>query len=399
VNNNLIKEKAFNANDSIFFYFRNLSLIPLLSKEEEFKYAKEIKELTLSTWFDIINISISSKDLKTFIINSFNKKLEKYLKRQNVDQNRIKYINKFIDVFSSNQKLYKNTKKLPLKLKYFDPYNKFLRKLVFYIKHRILESNKNNKRLLNIFSCIEENQIKLISTKNKFIRANLRLVVSIAKRYQNNRMNFADLVQEGNLGLIRALDRFDYTRGHRFSTYATWWIRQAITRAIAVHSRSIRLPVHIIELLYKLNRARAKLTCELEHEPTIKELAFFMKLSEERIRELEHLMSLDGISVDEQISAEDDRHVIDLIKDAIEQPQEEKIEVDNVTNYINELLIGLSPRESEILKRRYGIGSFEAQTLEEIGVLYNLTRERIRQIQERSIERLKEINKDNLIVS
>jgi RNA polymerase primary sigma factor len=227
------------------------------------------------------------------------------------------------------------------------------------------------------------------SARDLLITSNLRLVVSIAKKYTSRtRIPLLDLIQEGNTGLIKAVDKWDYSLGYKFSTYATWWIKQSISKAIADHSRAIRLPAHIIEQLSKLGKAEKELYQELRREPTADEIAQRMGLPKDKVRELQAIVK-EPVSIDQSINDEDDATLGDLVADeSIEDPVE-SIHNEEVTKRVSEILSTLDGREADILCRRYGIGRRYPQTLDEIGKEYGLSKERIRQIEEKALKKLR----------
>ncbi|MDD1781676.1 RNA polymerase sigma factor RpoD [Enterovibrio sp. ZSDZ35] len=277
-------------------------------------------------------------------------------------------------------------------------YEEDLRRCIQKLKIIEDETGLNVERIKDISRRMSIGEAKARRAKKEMVEANLRLVISIAKKYTNRGLQFLDLIQEGNIGLMKAVDKFEYRRGYKFSTYATWWIRQAITRSIADQARTIRIPVHMIETINKLNRISRQMLQEMGREPLPEELAERMQMPEDKIRKVLKIAK-EPISMETPIGDDEDSHLGDFIEDTTLELPMDSATMNNLRMATSEVLAGLTPREAKVLRMRFGIDMNTDHTLEEVGKQFDVTRERIRQIEAKALRKLRHPSRSEVLRS
>ena len=386
--------------DSIKLYFKGIASIPVLSRTEEEKIAEKMETKKMELIEQLLKIPFVQRKIYE-LSQIFSKNPEKAFDIIDEEDLKIEEIKeKFLQLQEDIKKIMrrKKTPKDLLKRVFDIPLRDELTNMFVEELERFSNALQNGKSVknitgisdndfINIFIIIRKTFSEFVEAKNRLIESNLKLVVSIAKRFIGRGLSFEDLIQEGNIGLMKAVDKFEYKKGFKFSTYATWWIRQSISRALTDQSRTIRIPVHIIDNLYKINKTIRELQQSEENEPEIEDLSSNLNIDSEKILDILS-MTREPLSIDISIRNDDS-----LLKEFIEDknsptPYEVALQND-LRDKIEKLLCILNKREQEIIKQRYGINEEKPKSLEELGKEFSVSRERIRQIELRAMRKLK----------
>lgn len=409
-------------------YIKEMANLKLLSKEEEVRLAKEIEDAkkeigriislypgTLRVLLDIFQNFRAGFPLKeiSFDLEEEGEEGEISLSFQRIEGvfDEIRNLKEMLDSATGHAERMKLRKRIGRILGEINLGRRITDLIVSEMKHlaqRIEEAekleDKKRKRevldevrrvsglkpntLMKYVERIKTAESRYLEARNSLVKANLRLVVSIAKKYINRGLSFLDLVQEGNLGLMKAVEGFEYRRGYKFSTYATWWVRQAITRALADQARTIRIPVHMIETINKILKVSRELVQENGREPTSEEIAERIGLPEEKVRKVLRITK-EPISLETPINDEEDTHLSDFIEDKKTPNPETQVIFSDLKEQLDKVLATLTPREEKVIRMRFGIGEKQDYTLEEVGQVFEVTRERIRQIEAKALKKLR----------
>ncbi|HET6345637.1 MAG TPA: sigma-70 family RNA polymerase sigma factor [Myxococcota bacterium] len=378
--------------DLLASYMEQLSHIPLFTPEQELANARELETLELTTWRlileapkAVIHLGTESTELEPTLraeIETLNQAYSRAAARTR---------KKKLGGAPSRDKA---IEKMAAALRFADFDKELLDRVMARVRRdvwgrRVLSANPAFRLTHADLTDIEKARGTALRARNNFVRANLRLVVSVARNFHHYRIPFIDLIQEGNVGLMKAVHRFDHGRGFRFSTYAHWWIRQSIERAIINKGSQVRLPVHVIDSRRQVGRATAKLTQRLGRAPTSGEISKSVKMPAEKVEQILSGIQQDPVSLDETVSGDDPRKFLDLVRDENVPALDEALIRENTHERVRELLHLLNPIEKDIIRRRFGLGNDTDQTLDEIGKLYNLSRERVRQIQAQGLMKMR----------
>jgi RNA polymerase primary sigma factor len=371
-------------------YFRDMAQLDVLRPEEEFVAAREIEDLEHALWRQLLGFA-PALDHVLVAVEPHGAALAE-----------LKLLRKAAAVPGKDgARLVRAIDKAAVKLREADQDKVFVESALAAVDHVALgigcrgaavpRSPHRARGFTDWLRRVGQADRAARDARNDFVKANLRLVVSIARRFNHGRMPLADLIQEGNLGLMKAVERYDYRRGFRFSTYASWWIRHAISRALADKGREIRLPVHMIDAQHRLTKARRQLTGKLGRNPTTEELAEVTQMPADKIEKMRSWVLEQSISIDRPTGDEEGRNLAEVLEDPDREPTSptDDLAFEALTTEVKELLGELRPIEADILRQRFGLVSEQELTLKEIGEKYNLSRERIRQLQEQALSKMR----------
>jgi RNA polymerase primary sigma factor len=375
-------------------YFRDMAELDVLRPEQEFETARKIEELELELWKNVLGFAPGAG----WILDRVEAVIGKPLVESKAYRLAAEAARRSIPARSRFEKA---GGRLAEKLRTMDIDRVFLDAALAEIQRVGRATNglpfegavpfsTTTRAFGDYVKVVGGKAFRLKAAKNDFVKANLRLVVSIARRFNHGRLPLADLIQEGNIGLMKAVERYDYRRGFRFSTYASWWIRHAISRALADKGRAVRLPVHMIDAYHRISKAQRELQSKLERPPTTQEIAAATGIEAEKLEKMKTFLSESPVSLDRPISDEDGRKLVDVLVDPNEGPAvPDQMEFSETQDEMLKLLADLKPIEADILRKRFGLATDREKTLKEIGDEYRLSRERVRQLQEQALGKMR----------
>ncbi|HJZ87737.1 MAG TPA: sigma-70 family RNA polymerase sigma factor [Polyangia bacterium] len=378
-------------------YFREMAELSVLRPEEEFAAARHIESLEFEWWNRVFAFPPLIEHVLKVVERILDNSLREFsVLRRFVREWRRRPTAKNTDkVRRAAEKVGKKLRALDIDRRMQEVVLAEIQKIQLGHAGRVINErlafNPRTKVFDEYVRQVEAQSARVLAAKNEFVKANLRLVVSIARRFNHGRMPLADLIQEGNIGLIKAVERFDYRRGYRFSTYASWWIRHAISRALADKGRAVRLPVHMIDAYHRVARSKRELGTKLGRQPTNEEIGQATGIAPQKIEKMRTYLLDQSLSLDRAVSDEDGRKFIDFIADPneIDNTPVDRLVGEAMTSEVRRLLEHLKPIEADILKQRFGLDDDHELTLKEIGQKYNLSRERIRQLQEQALLKMR----------
>ncbi|MCS6914105.1 MAG: sigma-70 family RNA polymerase sigma factor [Myxococcota bacterium] len=376
-------------------YFKEMSRLAVLRPEEEFEIARRIGELETDLWVKLLSFAPLTDLLLQVVERTIDNSLPEFRAlRQAAARTQQQGQLSDEDLVRAAQPVAEKLRKLDIDRIYVGVVLDEVKKIATGAPGRLIDTpvqvDLQSRPFRRYLHDISVTLRRVQRAKNEFVKANLRLVVSIARRFNHGRMPLADLIQEGNIGLIKAVERFDYRRGYRFSTYASWWIRHAISRGLADKGRAVRLPVHMIDVYHRVARSKRELSGKLGRQPTNEELGAATGLAVSKIEKMRSYLLDQSLSLDRAISDKDGRRFIDFMQDESPASQPSELLVHAaMTSEVRKLLADLKPIEADILRQRFGLDDAEELTLKEIGEKYNLSRERIRQLQEQALLKMR----------
>jgi len=372
-------------------YFREMAPLPVLQPEQEFEAARQIEELELGLWRHLL----ANPRLTELICRIVERGIEEPV----AELVPLRRSSRRAQLARSTSRRYQeHCEEVSRKLHALDVDRRLLFATMVELRAlarggRALAPGLAQTARTKAFAQYYRAARRIFSAsqraRNEFVKSNLRLVVSIARRFNHGRMPLSDLIQEGNIGLIKAVERYDYRRGYRFSTYASWWIRHSISRALADKARAVRLPVHMLDAYHRVTRTGRELASKLGRPATVEEIGYSSGLPSEKVEKIQGYLLDQSVSLDRAVSDEDDRRFIELFQDPEAEAPTEKLMDQSVSEQVQEILGDLRPIEADVLRKRFGLGDGRELTLKEIGDSYKLSRERIRQIQEQALLKIR----------